>query len=136
VPHCNPVLEGLCRQQSEFIPVLSLANLLQLDNGAATAVGTQLITLAGMHPWATRISEAIGIETIESIDSSNHDRQTLAGGSMPIRDAVLGTSVFRDHVARILNPNQIYELALHALEHDWRQHGINRQSSRQMVDVR
>ncbi len=113
VPGCHEVVDGLCRQQSEFIPVISLGALLNLDRGDERCGNNQLLTLSTGTAWAIRIAQAAALESLETIPSQDF-RQGDAASS-----PVLGTAVFGEHVVRVLNPERLYQLAQQQLEGLW-----------------
>ena len=119
VPGCHQVLEGLCRQQSEFIPVISLAALLDLDTSEATHENNQLLTLSTGAIWAIRIAEAAGLEHLDTIPS----QESRTVGCDP--SCVIGTSVIDEHVVRVLNPERMVQQAQRALEGHWNGRPLN-----------
>lgn len=113
VPDCQRSLAGLCRQRSEFIPVISLAAILDMETADDGAENWQMITLAGVHPWALRIAQAAGLVLLDAVattDSRGDDR-----GHSP----VVGTAVHEDEVVRVLDPARLYAVVSQALEDDW-----------------
>ena len=118
VPGCHHAVEGLCRQQSEFIPVISLAALLDLDSSHERQENNQLLTLLAGSVWAIRIAEAVGLEHLETIPSQEL-RTSDCGPS-----CVIGTSAFDEHVIRVLNPERLYQQAQRALEGQWNGRGL------------
>ncbi len=114
VPGCDPVLEGLCRKQSEFIPVISLAALLDLDTADCHQENHQLITLCGQQVWAIRIAEASALESLDTLSSPDLRSDDAAS-------PVIGTAVRGDQIVRVLNPEKLYQLTSQALEQAWSQ---------------
>ena len=112
VPGCHPVLEGLCRQQSEFIPVVSLAALLDLDAADCQQENHQLITICGQHVWAIQIAEASTLESLDTLSSPELRSDDTAS-------PVMGTAVRGDQIVRVLNPEKLYQLTSQALEQAW-----------------
>ena len=112
VPGCDPSLEGICRQQSEFIPVIAIDNLLQFDATNESEVGNQLLTLAGSHVWSIRIAEAIGLKSLDTIGASE-----LSGDAN--HHGVVGTATCGDNFVRVLNPDQLYQRVAQQLESSW-----------------
>ncbi len=113
VPGCHPAIEGLCRQQSEFIPVISLAALLDLETTDTMHDHNQLMTLCGNNVWAIRIAEALALESLETL-SSPEIRQDDSASS-----PIIGTAVQGDQIVRVLNPERLYQLTNQALEIQW-----------------
>ena len=113
VPGCHPALEGLCRQKSEFIPVISLSALLDFEGGDNPAENNQLITLCDRSVWAMRIAEA----------SALHDLETITGSEARYDDSfptpVIGTAIFDDQVVQVLDPKAVHRLAQESLTQHW-----------------
>lgn len=118
MPGCHQAVEGLCRQQSEFIPVISLAALLDLDSSQERQENNQLLTLSTGAVWAIRIAEAAGLEHLDTIPS----QELRPGDCGP--SCVIGTSAFDERVIRVLNPERLYQQAQQALEGQWNGHQL------------
>ena len=117
VPQCHPSLAGLCHLRSEFIPVIALDALLDLEGGERLGEQAKLMVIQGQSVWALRIAEAASIESLETLVSP--ETRTDDGNPSP----VMGTAMFRSHIVRVLDPNAILRLAQKALEDNWhRQH--------------
>ena len=113
VPGCHEAVEGLCRQQSEFIPVISLVALLDLECSRERQENNQLLTLSAGAVWAIRIAEAAALEALETIPSQ--EPRAIDADPSP----VVGTSVFDEHVVRVLSPDRLYQQAQRALQDQW-----------------
>jgi chemotaxis signal transduction protein len=113
VPGCDEAVEGLCRQQSEFIPVISLGALLDLDRCDQRQENNQLLTLSTGAVWAIRIAEAAALEALETIPSQDFGRGDV------VTSPVIGTAGFGEHVVRVLNPDRLYERTHQMLERQW-----------------
>jgi chemotaxis signal transduction protein len=123
VPGCHRSFEGLCRQQSEFIPVIALDALLDFETSDQANAHNQLLTLAGNNIWAIRIAEAAGLETLDTIASTDtfHSNANSQG--------VVGTATHGDKFVRVLNPDQLYQTTHRALEASWsRAHTTDKQT--------
>ncbi len=109
VPGCHESLEGLCHLRSEFIPVISLAALLDIDCAGGPAANQQLITLTGTSVWAMRIAQAAALESLETIaaPSGRHADSAIS--------PVVGTAIYADQVVRVLDPTRLYRLAHQAI---------------------
>jgi chemotaxis signal transduction protein len=114
VPQCHRALAGLCHLRSDFIPVIALDALIDVQRDAGTAQPAKLMVIRGRSVWALRIDEAAAIESLETLvapESRMEDGQPTP---------VIGTAMFRSHIVRVLDPNTIFELAQSALEDQWR----------------
>ena len=103
VPGCHDALSGLCRQQSEFIPVIALDALLDFDAVDANEEMNQLLTLSGQNVWAFRINEAAGLETLDTVASPEP-----TGGDMSSY-GIVGTAKLGERFVKVLNPDQLYQ---------------------------
>lgn len=115
VPGCDRTFEGLCRQQSEFIPVIALDALLDFEEPDQANSHSQLLTLAGNNIWAIRIAEAAGLETLDTIASTDTFQSNANS------QGVVGTATHGDKFVRVLNPDQLYKTTHQALEASWSQ---------------
>lgn len=112
VPQCHPALTGLCHLRSEFVPVLALDALLDVE--AFDIVDhNKLMVIEGRSVWAMRIAEAAAIESLETLVAPE---ARLDDG---LQTPVIGTAMFRDSIARVLDPNGLVRLAQKALEDHW-----------------
>jgi chemotaxis signal transduction protein len=113
VPGSHDSLEGLGHLRSEFIPVISLGSLLDIERCETSDDHDRLLVFSGNSPWSLLIDEAAALESLETIvtpEVRSDDAQLTA---------VIGTAMFRDQIVRVLNPNSLYRLAQQALEELW-----------------
>lgn len=120
VPGCPPSLAGLCHLRSEFIPVVGLEHLLDIDGIEPTEPHDKLIVLSGRVSWAVRVAEAAALESLETLISP--ESRVEDGAASP----VMGTAMFRDQIVRVLDPNAILRLAQKSLEQSWQPIALNR----------
>lgn len=130
VPGCHSSLEGLCRQQSEFIPVISLDAWFEIETTDRRGENNQLITLEGNSVWAIRVSEVTTLQSLETI-ASQEDRNDERSSS-----PVIGTAIFGDRVIRVLNPDRLYQFAAQSLEQQWAEKELDnhQQADHQQAD--
>lgn len=114
VPGCHPSLQGLCHLRSEFIPVIALQQLLDLDGIAANERQDKLIIFGGRISWAIPVIEAAALESLETLITPEL-RQEDAHPNL-----IMGTAIFRDQIVRVLDANAILRLAQKSLEESWR----------------
>lgn len=112
VPDCHHALAGLCHLRSEFVPVIALDALLDVDQPEPKS-HDRLLVINGTSVWSLLIAEAAALESLETIVSPEVrvDETNLS--------AVMGTAMFRENIVRVLNPNSLFRLAQHALEDAW-----------------
>ncbi len=118
VPDCHPSLAGLCHLRSEFVPVISLGALLDIDettfDPADLSHGQdRLLVINSTSVWSLLIAEAAALESLETVVTPEVRMEDANLG------AVMGTAMFRDKIVRVLNPNSLYRLAQLALEDLW-----------------
>jgi len=113
VPSCHPLLVGVCHLRSEFIPVISLNALPDMDASETAPLQNKLMVINGSSVWALLIAEAAALESLETLitpearmDDANHT-------------PVMGTAMFRDQIVRVLDPNRIFRRAQQTLEDLW-----------------
>jgi len=93
--------------------VISLAGILDVETSDEAAENGQMITLASSSPWALRIAEAAGLESLDTLAAT--DVRSDDSGQWP----VMGTAVREDQVVRVLDPNRLYGVVSQALEDQW-----------------
>lgn len=113
VPQSHPSLAGLCHLRSEFIPVLSLSALLEVDDQSVSQPNNKLMVINGSSVWAILIAEAAALESLETILSpeSRMEDSHLS--------PVMGTAMFDEQILRVLDPNRLFRLAQQTLETSW-----------------
>ena len=109
VPSCDPSLLGICHLRSEFVPVIAVNSLLDVDFEQASQPHDKLIVIRGtggngVGAWALRIAETAALESLETLGSpeSRSDDANLT--------PVIGTAMFRDQIVRVLDPTSLYAL--------------------------
>ena len=66
VPAAYPPLAGLCHLRGRFFPVISLPDLLQLNQPDPPRSQQQLIVLDRVSPWAIGITAAVAVDALPS----------------------------------------------------------------------
>lgn len=117
-PHSDPILKGICHIQNEFIAVVSLQALTQIQYETSPDTEQQLLTILGPRgPWGLLIDEAVSLAVLEtsiSTFSSHQDQWSKV---------TLGSATFQNQVLRILDPNAIYSYAAKLLDMYWQTAG-------------
>jgi chemotaxis signal transduction protein len=113
MPDSNPVLAGVAHLRNEFLPVLELRALMDVEAHQG-ALERQLLVVNGTHgPWGVLVDRVMGLESLEI--SNNQD--------LPEADdwtsAVIGAAALHDEVTRVLNPRILYRLAENVLQQSW-----------------
>lgn len=114
VPNCHRSLAGLCHLRSEFIPVLSLTQLMSTDDAQSTESHSKLLVINSSSVWALQIAEAAALESLETLVAPEARMDDL--NPTP----VTGTAMFRDQIVRVLDPMIIVRMARQSLENLWR----------------
>ncbi len=112
VPHCHRALVGLGRLRGEFVPIVALGRLLDIDQSSQTPTGGCLLVLEGKCIWSLLISESIALESLETIVSQ--EAKTEATNNVAI-----GTAMFQDRIVRVLNPSGLLARAQCTLGQYW-----------------
>lgn len=114
VPNCDKALAGLCHLRSEFVPVISLTQLLGAGaNQSAGAHGNLMVINSG-SVWAMLIDEAAALESLETLVTPDNRIDDMDP------TPVTGTAMFRDQIVRVLDPNVVFRMARESLEDYWR----------------
>ncbi|MEM1068176.1 MAG: chemotaxis protein CheW [Planctomycetota bacterium] len=113
VPGCHPSLAGLCHLRSEFIPVVALQQLLDIDGIEGTDRQDKLIIFGGRVSWAIPVAEAAALESLETLITPELRHED----SNP--NLIMGTAIFRDQIVRVLDANAVLRLAQKSLEETW-----------------
>lgn len=113
IPNCHDSLAGVCHLRSEFIPVISLSALLNIDTSQQAHPHNKLMVIDGSNVWALLVAETASLETLETIVAPDA-RMDDASNS-----AVMGTAMFRDQIVYVLEPNSVFRMAQQTLEHFW-----------------
>ncbi len=112
VPHCHQALLGLGRLRGEFVPIVALGRLLDIDQSNQPATGDCLLVLEGKCIWSLQISESIALEFLETIVSQEARTEVN-------NDMVIGTAMFQDRIIRVLNPSGLLARAQSMFDQYW-----------------
>jgi chemotaxis signal transduction protein len=114
VPLSHRALAGLCHLRSEFIPVLLLSTLLEIEDQRITQSNNKLMVMNGTSStWALLIAEAAALESLETIMSPESRLDDSH------QSPVMGTAMFHDQIVRVLDPNRLFRLAQQMLDSTW-----------------
>jgi chemotaxis signal transduction protein len=118
VPLSHRALAGLCHLRSEFIPVLALSTLLEIEDQRTAQSNNKLMVMSGTSSsWALLIAEAAALESLETIMSPESRLDDS------YQSPVMGTAMYQDQIVRVLDPNRLFRLAQQTLDTTWsRQH--------------
>lgn len=120
VPFSDPILMGISHIRNEFLPIVSLQALTQIQYESSSETEKQVMVLLGPNgPWGLLIDQAESLATLETSISnfSNHqDRWTKA---------TLGTASYQNQVLQILDPHAVYEYAASLIDGFWANSGAN-----------
>lgn len=113
VPYCHSAFAGLCHLRSEFIPVILLNSLLDIDTSVTSQPHNKLMVINGHSVWALLIAEAAALESLETLATPE-----IRGDDMK-QSAIMGTCMYRGQIVRVLDPTRVFWLAQQALESFW-----------------
>jgi chemotaxis signal transduction protein len=113
IPNCHDSLAGVCHLRSEFIPVISLTALLNIDTSQHARPHNQLMVIDSTNVWALLVAETASLETLETIVAPDARMDDAS------QSAVMGTAMFRDQIVYVLEPNSVFRIAQQTLEHFW-----------------
>lgn len=113
-PYSDPILKGLCHVQNEFLPVVSLQALTQIQYETSQGSEQQLLVVFGPQgAWGLLIDEAVAIAPLETSISTFSNRLDRWS------KVTLGSASFRSQVLQVLDPNAIYQYASNLLDMYW-----------------
>lgn len=113
-PHCDPILQGICHIQNEFVPVVSLQALTQVQYETCPGAEQQLLILNGPQgPWGLLIDQAVALAALETSISTFSERQNNWS------KVTVGSASFQNQVLQILDPQAMYQYASKLLDLFW-----------------
>lgn len=124
VPHCHQSFAGVCHLRSEFIPVIMLNTLLNIDKLPSAQPHNKLMVINGTNVWSLLIAEAATIESLETIVTPDTRMDDAT------HSAVMGTAMSRDQIVHVLDPNGLFRIAQQALDDFWAVQNQPNQQSR------
>ena len=117
-PHSDPMLKGLCHIQNEFIAVISLQALTQIQYETLPDAEQQLLTILGPQgPWGLLIDQAVSLALLETSISTFSNQQDKWS------KVTLGSATYDNQVLQILDPAAIYSYASNLLDMYWQNAG-------------
>ena len=113
-PHCDPILKGFCHLQNEFVPVVSLIALAQIEYETSPDSEQQLMILHGPQgPWGVLIDQAFALAALEISISTFSSRQDKWS------KVTIGSAFYQNQVVQILEPTALYHYASNLLDMFW-----------------
>jgi chemotaxis signal transduction protein len=114
-PYSDPILEGIVHIQNEFLPVVSLQALTQIQyDQASTDSERQLAILLGPQgPWGLLIDKAESLASLEISLSEISDQQDKWAR------ACTGSASYQNQILQILDPTALYEYAASLIGGFW-----------------
>jgi chemotaxis signal transduction protein len=114
IPQSDPILLGLGHVQNEFLPVVSLRALTQVQYEHSQELEKQLLVLIGHQgAWGLLIDQVITLAPLETSYSSfttQEDRWSVVH---------VGSASYLDQFLQILDPVALYQYAAGLLEVFW-----------------
>ncbi|MEM7784670.1 MAG: chemotaxis protein CheW [Planctomycetota bacterium] len=105
-PHSDPTIVGLCHLQNEFLPVLSMRSLTQIQYDTCPETEPQLLVLLGPEgAWGLLIDQ---IETLTELETSISN---FSNTEDKWNKVALGSASWKNEVLEILDPSALYEYA-------------------------
>lgn len=120
VPFSDPILIGVSQIQNEFVPIVSLRSLTEIQYEPSSAEAQQVMVLNGpAGPWGMLIDRAVALATLEiSISSYSNEQDRWA-------KAILGTATFEQHVLSVLDPEAVFVYARGLVDGFWSNAGLS-----------
>jgi purine-binding chemotaxis protein CheW len=113
-PHSDPILQGICHIQNEFVPVVSLQALTQIQYETSPGAEQQLLILLGAQgPWGLLIDQAVALAALETSISTFSELQNSWS------KVTVGSASFQNQVLQILDPHSMYQYASKLLDLFW-----------------
>lgn len=120
VPFSDPILVGVCQIQNEFLPVVSLRALTQIQYESVSNGEQQVMVLNGpAGPWGLLVDRAVALASLEmSISSFSNQQDRWA-------KAILGSATYQEHVLSVLDPAAVFEYARQLIDGYWENSGLS-----------
>ena len=113
-PFSDPILKGICHLQNEFVPVLSLRALMNVEYESAPDGEKQMIVMIGSQgPWGLLIDRAVGLVPLETSIS------TFSDGDDHWSKVVIGSASYSSHVVQVLDAAAVNQYASTLLNSFW-----------------
>ena len=115
-PYCDPILAGIVHLQNEFLPVVNLKSLTEIQYDQNEATEQQLAVLLGPDgAWGLSIDRA---ETLASLEVAFTE---IANEQDRWARAVLGSASYQNQILQILAPVALYEYASSLIGGFWQE---------------
>ena len=113
-PQSDPIMKGICHVQNEFLPVVSMRALTQIQYDTAPQIEQQLMTLLGPQgPWGLLIDQVHSLQELEASIS------TFSGNDDKWDKVVLASASWQNEVLQVLEPNSLYLYAQSLMDSFW-----------------
>ncbi len=114
LPHSDPIVVGVTHVQNEFLPVISLRSLLDVQYEANQDSEQQMMILStGQANWGLLIDRAVGLSMLEVSITMLPDREDTWS------KVVTGSATYSNQVLQVLEPDAVYQYAVDLLERYW-----------------
>lgn len=114
VPNSDPVLSGISHVHNNFMPVVSLRALAQINYEQDSNSQQQLLTLPGPPgPWGVLIDQVISLAPLE-VSISN-----FSNANDQWSKVLSGSASYRNQVVQILDAKALYQYADSMLKRFW-----------------
>ena len=112
--HRTAILKGIAHIQNEFIPVVSLQALTQIQYETSPDAEQQLLIILGPQgPWGLLIDQAVTLAALETSISTFSDHQDKWS------KVTLGSATYQNQFVQIVDPMAIYSYAANLLDMYW-----------------
>ncbi len=114
MPFSDPVLKGVSHIQNEFIPIVSLRSLLNVQYESNESEQQLMIFCSTSSPWGLLIDRAVGLAELEPSYSAVSPKEEQQWSKV-----VVGSASWSNHVLQILDPDAILSYALKLMDSYW-----------------
>jgi len=114
LPFSDPVIQGVCHVRNEFLPVVSLRSLLNIQYESGESEQQMIILSNRSSAWGLLVDRTEGLEDLETSYCTLSD-----GGDAAWSKVIVGTATFGQHVIQVLDTDAIYQDAFQLLESFW-----------------
>jgi chemotaxis signal transduction protein len=115
LPESPAWLLGVAHIQSEFIPIISLQRLLDLSQVTSSDSQDRLLVMSGSPVWALQVCQVFALKDVEATLSP--DSHYSSGRT----SCTVGTFLFREEIASVLEPHRILQQIQQSLRECWKQ---------------
>ena len=113
LPHSDPVVLGVAHVQNEFLPVISLRALLDVQYESTDNQQQMMIMSNNQLSWGLLIDRAIGLSELEVSISMLPDHEDMWS------KVVTGSASYSNQVLQVLDPDAVYAYAQNLLKRYW-----------------